>query len=87
MLLPPLLPQNFSSDPWKPFWRPLRPLCSERLKTPRVVTWSLQYGPLKGDPLYTAYILDTTQGPVLQNPLKKIRDHIQGPMKLLVDKP
>ena len=37
------------------------------------------YGPLKRDPLTTPYIPHQAQGPVLQDPLKKVRDHMQGP--------
>ena len=35
--------------------------------------------PYKGAPFDTPYIPSTTQGPILENPLKEVRDHVQGP--------
>ena len=37
-------------------------------------------GPLKRDPLCISYIPYPSQGSILQNPLKEVRDHVQGPM-------
>ena len=39
----------------------------------------VEYGPLKGGPFYTTYIPCKTPRPILQNPLKKGKDHIKGP--------